>query len=124
MLKADLREGKSAVIDSVEQQLDEYFYGRRTVFDIPLLMLGTDFQRSVWRILQSIPYGKTMSYGGIASLMDKPKAARAVASANHANLLSIIVPCHRVVGSDGSLVGYSGGFNAKEYLLKLEKRRI
>lgn len=123
-LNADLREGQSGIIDSAKRQLDEYFSGRRTVFSVPLLPLGTDFQQSVWRMLLSVPYGSTLSYGSMAALMGKPKAVRAVASANHANLLSIFIPCHRVIGSDGSLVGYGGGLDAKKFLLDLEKSYV
>ena len=102
------------------KQLDEYFAGRRKEFNLPLSMKGTAFQKKVWAALQEIPYGETRSYGDIAKAIGKPKAARAVGMANNRNPVSIIVPCHRVIGSNGSLVGYGGGLKAKEFLLKLE----
>ena len=99
-------------------QLDEYFARERTAFDIPLIFTGTDFQNSVWRELQNIPYGKTVSYGELARKLGCPKAVRAVAAANGANPISIFVPCHRVIGSDRKLVGYG---EAKKGLLALEQ---
>jgi O-6-methylguanine DNA methyltransferase len=101
-------------------QLNEYFAGRRREFDLRLDLRGTDFQRSVWRALLDIPYGETRSYGEVARAIGKPKAARAVGMANHENPVSIVVPCHRVIGHDGRLVGYGGGLDAKTALLKLE----
>ena len=108
---------------TVEKQLDEYFRRGRTSFDVPLLFVGTDFQESVWRLLPDIPYGQTTSYGAMAARLGMPKAVRAVANANGANAISIIAPCHRVIGSDGSLTGYGGGLGAKKYLLRLEQER-
>lgn len=102
------------------KQLDEYFAGKRKKFDLPLSMKGTEFQQKVWEALRAIPYGETRSYGDIAKAIGKPKAARAVGMANNRNPVSIIVPCHRVIGANGSLVGYGGGLKAKEFLLKLE----
>ena len=102
-------------------QLEAYFSGERTAFDLPLGAEGTEFQRSVWEALLRIPYGETRSYGQIAEAIGKPKAGRAVGMANHRNPIAIIIPCHRVIGSDGSLVGYGGGINVKTFLLQLER---
>ena len=120
MLGAEFAEGTSSVIETAIKQLDEYFAGVRRSFDVPLLLVGTDFQKRVWHELLSIPYGATVSYGEMARNIGKPKAVRAVANANGANVISIFAPCHRVIGSDGSLTGYAGGLHAKEYLLNLE----
>lgn len=120
MLGVELAEGTSSVIETAIEQLDEYFAGVRRSFDVPLLLVGTEFQKRVWRELLSIPYGATISYGEMACNIGKPKAVRAVANANGANVISIFAPCHRVIGSDGSLTGYAGGLHAKEYLLNLE----
>jgi methylated-DNA-[protein]-cysteine S-methyltransferase len=103
-------------------QLSEYFAGRRTSFDLPVTRTGTSFQRLVWSALLDIPYGTTICYGELAAQIGRPSAARAVGLANGRNPLSIIVPCHRVVGSDGSLTGYGGGLERKRYLLALERR--
>lgn len=123
ILEAEFEEGTSAVIDRAILQLEEYFNGKRQEFDIPLLFVGTDFQKRVWNLLLSIPFGKTISYGEMARQIGKPKAVRAVANANGANSMSIFAPCHRVIGSDHTLTGYGGGLAAKEYLLKLENAR-
>lgn len=101
--------------------LDRYFSGEKICFEFQLLFAGTDFQREVWNALLDIPYGATVSYGELARKIGRPKAVRAVANANGANPISIFVPCHRVIGSDGSLTGYGGGLDVKEYLLRLEK---
>ena len=119
-LGVDYQEGTSDVIEKTKAQLEEYFDGKRTLFDVPLLLIGTDFQKSVWEILLKTPFGKTITYSQIAKSLNKETAIRAVGAANGANCLSIIVPCHRVVGSDGSLVGYAGGKRAKKKLLELE----
>jgi methylated-DNA-[protein]-cysteine S-methyltransferase len=103
------------------RQLDEYFQGRRTDFDCPLDFEGTPFQVSVWRELQKIPYGETRSYGDIARNLGKPGASRAVGMANHENHIAIVIPCHRVVGQNGSLTGYAGGIHLKQQLLSLER---
>lgn len=103
-------------------ELREYFAGTRREFDIPIAPEGTDFQRQVWAALCSIPYGETRSYGEIAAQVGNPRAARAVGLANNKNPIPIIVPCHRVIGADGSMTGYAGGLEAKELLLKLEKK--
>lgn len=112
--------GTSTVIEETEKQLAEYFLGKRTEFDISLLFEGTDFQKKVWDALTRIPYGKTESYLGLSKILGDPKAIRAVATANGANAISILVPCHRIIGSNGDLVGYAGGLPAKKKLLKLE----
>lgn len=102
------------------RQLDEYFNGHRRAFDLPLLPVGSDFQKRVWQQLLHIPYGSAVSYGELAAAIGSPKSVRAVANANGANAISIIIPCHRVIGSDGSLTGYGGGIAAKRFLLELE----
>jgi methylated-DNA-[protein]-cysteine S-methyltransferase len=101
-------------------QLDQYFAGRRTIFDVPLVLDGTPFQRRVWSALQEIPYGTTTSYGQLAAGIGQPSASRAVGLANGRNPISVIVPCHRVIGADGSLTGYGGGLERKQLLLGLE----
>jgi methylated-DNA-[protein]-cysteine S-methyltransferase len=106
--------------DEVRAQLADYFAGRRTTFDLPLAMAGSPFQRRVWRALQEIPYGETTSYGEIARRVGVPSGPRAVGVANGQNPVAVIVPCHRVVGTDGSLTGYGGGLERKRLLLELE----
>ncbi len=120
LLKADYEESTSEVIQEAVRQLDEYFNGKRTMFEVSLLFVGTEFQKSVWRKLLEIPYGSTVSYGELAGQLNVPKAARAVAAANGANAISIFAPCHRVIGSNQALVGYAGGLSAKKRLLDLE----
>ncbi|WP_294547839.1 methylated-DNA--[protein]-cysteine S-methyltransferase [uncultured Bacteroides sp.] len=120
VLQADYEEKTSDIIQETSKQLDEYFNGERTMFDIPLFFAGTDFQKNVWHKLLEIPYGATMSYKELAMQLEMPKAVRAVANANGANAISIIVPCHRVIGSNHSLTGYGGGLEAKKALLSLE----
>ena len=111
---------QSLLINAIEQ-LGEYFEGDRQAFDLPLdLSIGTDFQQQVWRALQDINHGETISYATLARNVDNPKGFRAVANANGRNPFSIIVPCHRVIASDGKLGGYTGGLDKKEYLLALE----
>jgi methylated-DNA-[protein]-cysteine S-methyltransferase len=102
-------------------QLDEYFAGTRTTFDLPLRLHGTDFQVEVWAQLRRIPYGETISYGELAQRVDRPEAARAVGAANGQNPIAIVVPCHRVIGADGSLTGFGGGLPWKRRLLDLEQ---
>lgn len=102
-------------------QLDEYFQGKRTTFSLPFKLTGTPFQLAVWKELQNIPYGQTTSYKEIAQKINKLKACRAVGMANNKNPLPIIIPCHRVIGSNGKLIGYAGGLKLKNYLLELEK---
>lgn len=104
-------------------QLEEYFAGRRQRFDLPLTLKGTPFQQKVWRALLDIPYGQTRTYGDIARAVDCPRGFRAVGMANNRNPVPILVPCHRVVGADGALVGYAGGLELKAALLALERRR-
>jgi methylated-DNA-[protein]-cysteine S-methyltransferase len=104
----------------VAAQLREYFAGTRTGFDVPLAPVGTPFQREVWTLLRQIPYGETTTYGELAAQLGRPNAARAVGMANGRNPISIIVPCHRVVGSTGDLTGYGGGLPRKRFLLDLE----
>jgi methylated-DNA-[protein]-cysteine S-methyltransferase len=106
---------------NVAAQLHEYFDGRRIAFDVPLLMHGTTFERRVWRALQDIPYGETVSYGELARRIGQPSAPRAVGLANGRNPISVIVPCHRVIGANGSLTGYGGGLERKRILLELER---
>jgi methylated-DNA-[protein]-cysteine S-methyltransferase len=127
-----MQEGRTAVavrrdwersdepFDEVRTQLAEYFEGRRTTFDLPLVMAGNDFERRAWRALQEIPYGETISYGEQARRIGAPSAARAVGTANGRNPISIVVPCHRVIGANGSLTGYGGGLERKRTLLDLE----
>ncbi len=109
------------ILDKTEQQLEEYFEGRRKEFDLPLDAEGTDFQKHVWTRLSKIPYGATRSYKDIAIEINNEKACRAVGSANGKNPLSIVVPCHRVISSDGTLGGFAGGLDIKLKLLSLEK---
>jgi methylated-DNA-[protein]-cysteine S-methyltransferase len=106
---------------NVITQLQEYFAGARSVFEVPLLMEGTPFERRVWRALQDIPYGATVTYGEVARRIDEPSAARAVGLANGRNPVSVIVPCHRVIGANGTLTGYGGGLERKRALLDLER---
>ena len=103
-------------------QLGEYFEGRRTSFDVPLALHGTPFQRRVWEALLEIPYGETTSYGELARLIGSPRAVRAVGLANGRNPIAVIVPCHRVIGANGTLTGYGGGLERKRLLLELESR--
>lgn len=107
---------------AAEKQLREYFALERRRFDLPLRADGTPFQMAVWQALEDIPYGETRSYGEIAAAVGNPKAGRAVGMANNRNPISIIVPCHRVIGSTGKLVGYGGGLEKKVFLLELEKK--
>ncbi|MDD5887247.1 MAG: methylated-DNA--[protein]-cysteine S-methyltransferase [Oscillospiraceae bacterium] len=103
------------------QELKEYFAGKRRRFDLPLAPEGTNFQKNVWAQLQNIPYGETRTYRELAEMTGNAKAARAVGMANHCNSILIVVPCHRVIGADGSLTGYAAGLEAKKYLLRLEE---
>lgn len=112
--------GAALLLWKTAQQLDEYFSGQRQQFDLPLAPRGTDFQKQVWRALREIPFGQTRSYAQLAQHIGKPSATRAVGAANGRNPIAIIVPCHRVIGADGGLTGFSGGLSAKSYLLKLE----
>lgn len=114
-------EEENEVLDLAKEELEAYFKGLRQTFDIPLLLVGTDFQKSVWQALLQIPFGSTVSYKDLAQNMGKQTGVRAVASAVGANALSIFIPCHRIIGSDGSLGGYAGGLEAKRKLLALEQ---
>jgi len=120
-LNAEFVEHDDEILEKTRTQLDEYFKGLRRKFDIPVLMVGTDFQRSVWNALLQVSYGATASYLQIARAIGKEKAVRAVGNACRANPIGIIVPCHRIIGSDGSLVGYYGGLSLKRRLLNLER---
>lgn len=119
--KAPLVQGDNPHLDTLRKQLDEYFKGERREFDIPLDLVGTEFQKKVWLSLLQIPYGCTINYGKQAELIGKPSSVRAVANANGKNKISIILPCHRVIGADGSLTGYGGGLWRKKRLLEFEK---
>jgi methylated-DNA-[protein]-cysteine S-methyltransferase len=119
-LDAVYEEGTSPVVESTMEQLKTYFSGERKTFDVPLLMVGTEFQKRVWNALLAVPFGTTGTYASLTALVAEPAAIRAVASANGANAISILVPCHRIVGSTGELVGYAGGLPAKRKLLQLE----
>lgn len=121
-LKQSYPHQKTAVIKTCCQQLDAYFKGELRSFDLPLNPEGTDFQQMVWKALLTIPYGITKSYQQIATQINKPKACRAVGAANGRNPIAIIIPCHRVVGSDQSLTGYAGGIERKKQLLELEQK--
>ena len=114
----------NAVLQMAMQQLDEYFAGERKVFDLPLKQTGTDFQQQVWQQLLKIDYGTTISYGKQSKLMNNPLGIRAIAAANGRNNLWIVVPCHRVIGTDGSLTGYAGGLWRKQWLLEHEARTM
>lgn len=111
-----------AVLDDAVAQLKQYFAGERTAFDIPLDPAGTEFQKATWLQLREIPYARTINYGQLASRVGNPHASRAVGLANGRNPISIVVPCHRVIGADGSLTGYGGGLDRKRLLLDLERR--
>lgn len=120
ILNADYVEGSSDVIEKASHQLNEYFLNQRREFEIPLLFVGTDFQKKVWNELLKIPYGTTVSYRELAMRIGMPNAVRAIANTNAVNAISIIAPCHRVIGSDGSLTGYGGSLERKRFLLELE----
>ena len=121
--EAGWTESRSGPLAEAVRQLREYFAGKRRDFDLPLAPEGTDFQRKVWRKLQEIPYGETISYGELAKRVGNPKASRAVGSANGKNRIPIVIPCHRVIAGDGGLGGFGGGLTTKEKLLALEKSR-
>ena len=115
---------ETALIKEAHQQLDEYLKGERKTFRLPLNPKGTDFQKRVWKALCEIPYGETRSYKQISEAIGNPKAVRAVGMANNRNPLLIVVPCHRVIGANGKLVGYAAGIDKKEFLLRLENRVV
>lgn len=118
---SDAVPGRTPVLDEAVRQLDEYFAGRRLEFDLPLEPIGTEFQLDVWQVLRGIPYGQTISYGEQARRLGDAKKARAVGGANGRNPLGIVVPCHRVIGADGSLTGFGGGIDSKKWLLEHER---
>ena len=119
-LKAEFKKESSTIIEQTITELDEYFNDKRTEFTVPLLFVGTEFQKTVWQSLLTIPFGQTDTYLGLSKRLNNEKAIRAVGTANGANAISIIVPCHRIIGSNGDLVGYAGGLPAKKKLLLLE----
>ena len=121
-MKTSFKTETTSVLEETKRQLDEYFAGKRKAFDIQLRLAGTRFQQQVWNALLNIPYGATKSYKDIARYIGKPKAVRAVAGAIGANGISILIPCHRVIGSDHSLTGYAGGLDKKKYMLELESK--
>ena len=120
LLNADFKEGSTPLLERTKAELDEYFAGRRKAFDIPLHPVGTPFQMRVWSALTEIPYGQTRAYMQIAQRVGSPGGVRAVAQAIGANCIAIIIPCHRVIGSDRSLTGFAGGLDAKRILLQTE----
>lgn len=122
LLNAVIIQGYNVHLKQLEKELNEYFEGHRTAFSVPLTMPGTEFQNKVWKALQTIPYGETRSYKQQAEYINSPESVRAVANANGMNRISIVIPCHRVIGSDGNLTGYGGGLWRKEYLLELESQ--
>ncbi|MBL4934668.1 methylated-DNA--[protein]-cysteine S-methyltransferase [Clostridium sp. YIM B02515] len=117
----DMVLNETNLIKEAAKQLNSYFAGELRTFELPLALEGTEFMRSVWKALCEIPYGKTFSYKDVAQSIGNPKAVRAVGNANNRNPIPIIIPCHRVIGSNGKLVGYGGGLEIKKYLLELEK---
>ena len=120
-LNANFVENNTVIIEKTRAELEEYFHGNRKEFDVPLQMVGTDFQKSVWEALLRVPFGTTSTYLQLAKNIKNEKAGRAVAAANGANSMAIIIPCHRIIGSNGELVGYAGGLPIKKRLLKLEQ---
>jgi methylated-DNA-[protein]-cysteine S-methyltransferase len=118
------RVNPSALISEAVKQLTEYFSGTRKIFDLPVHPAGTEFQQKVWNELLRIPYGQTVSYGQIAANIANPKASRAVGGANHCNPVSVVIPCHRVIGANGQLTGYGGGLEMKKMLLDLERNNL
>ena len=118
----DATEERTPLLDCAIAELTAYLAGERREFDLPLAPAGTAFQQSVWSALRTIPYGETASYGQIAARIGNPKSCRAVGMANNRNPLPIFIPCHRVIGADGSLIGYGGGLAVKQWLLELERR--
>jgi methylated-DNA-[protein]-cysteine S-methyltransferase len=120
----DWTESSRGVVGDAARQLKEYFAGKRVDFDLPLAPEGTSFQRAVWQRLREIPYGETISYGELAKRVGNPNASRAVGAANGSNPIPIVIPCHRVIGSNGKLTGFGGGLPTKEKLLALESRQL
>jgi len=124
LLVSKILVGENKPIKQAKKELKEYFEGKRKQFDVALHTPGTDFQNSVWTILKAVPFGTTTTYGNLAVQLDAPKSARAVARANGANRLSILVPCHRIIGKNGNLTGYGGGIERKKWLIEFEERSI
>lgn len=123
LIFADVKGGKpTPLILAAARQLDEYFAGKRKYFDLPLAPKGTAFQQIIWTILRQIPYGETISYKQLAAAAGNEKACRAAGGANNKNPLPVFIPCHRVIGANGSLTGYAGGLKIKQFLLELEQR--
>ncbi len=122
LFNSDSMEGESIYFDDIRRQLREYFNGTRKEFSVPVVTRGTDFQQAVWDELRKIPYGSTRSYKEQSAAMGKPDSVRAVAKANGMNRISIIIPCHRVIGTDGKLTGYAGGLERKRWLIDHEKK--
>ncbi len=120
-LQADFVEQEDAIIKETKLQIDAYLQGKRKSFDIPFRMVGSAFQQEVWTALMNIPYGQTASYLDLAKSINKPKAVRAVANANGANAIALLIPCHRIIASNGELGGYGGGLSAKQKLLEIER---
>ncbi|MFT8316554.1 MAG: methylated-DNA--[protein]-cysteine S-methyltransferase [Clostridium sp.] len=124
IIPEDVNIEETPLLKKANEELQEYFSGKRKNFDLPLEAEGTDFQRKVWKALQEIPYGETCSYKDIAENIGNTKASRAVGMANNKNPIFIFIPCHRVIGSNGKLVGYAAGLDVKERLLEMEKRNV
>ena len=122
-LNAEFIEQDDEILQKTRMQLDEYFNMQRKIFNIPIQMVGTDFQKSVWQALLKVPYGTTSTYLKLAKEIGKAKAVRAVANANGANAIGIIIPCHRIIGTNGELTGYAGGLPLKKRLLELEQKK-
>lgn len=122
ILNETVRPGNNKYLRTLKKQLKEYFRGKRKEFSLSLVTPGTDFQQAVWDMLKKIPYGTTISYLELAKLINNPGAVRAVAGANGSNRIAIIIPCHRVIGSDGNLVGYGGGIEKKQWLIDHERK--
>ncbi len=121
VLHADMQPGRNSHLDQLEKELNEYFLGKRKIFSIALHTPGTEFEKSVWTKLQEIPYGRTWSYKEQSVAMNNPKAIRAVAATNGRNRLAIVIPCHRVIGTDGTMTGYAAGIEKKKWLLNFER---
>ncbi len=124
LLKADFIDREDEIIIKTKQQIDEYLEGKRQEFNIPILLLGTDFQKQVWNELLKVKYGETSTYLDIAKRIENPKAVRAAASANGANAIALVVPCHRIIESNGEFGGYGGGISVKKRLLNLEAQNV
>lgn len=122
IIPQDVNVKETTLIREAAAQLNEYFAGKRKVFEVPLAMDGTPFQQTVWKALIAIPYGETRSYKEIAESINRPKACRAVGMANNKNPIAVFIPCHRVIGTNGKMVGYAGGLDIKEKLLGMEKQ--